>query len=450
MDGSPRPCTRREAIRRIGGAGAALAAPALIPSSALGADGATPPSDRIRLGAIGINGMGGANLGACAGQKDVVVTALCDCWQERLDRVLAKHAGTAKGYRDYRELLASKDVDAVIIATPPHWHCLMAVHAAEAGKDIYLQKPMTMYPDETLAVRNAVRKHKRICQVGTQIHAGSNYRRVVEWIRSGKLGPVGNVRVFWTVNQGKDGIGKAPKQDPPAGLDWNLWLGPAPAIPYNSLLAASAWHHCSFWDYSGGWTPGMAPHLVDLPIWALDLGVPLVTHSAGGRFAVGGDGDAPDTQEVLWQYPNLVMTWMFSIAHSFGFDFGRGKPEERRMGVYFHGANGTLLANYDRLDIAPEGNRLADASPPPPTLPPSPGHEREWLTCIKTRQEPSCGVNYHYKIDLAVTLANLSYKLGRSVRFDDKTEKILGDAEAARRARPAYRDPWKFPAGYLG
>jgi hypothetical protein len=142
------------------------------------------------------------------------------------------------------------------------------------------------------------------------------------------------------------------------------------------------------------------------------------------------------------------MTWMFSIANSFGFDFGRGKPA-RRLGVYFRGLNGTLYTDYGKHEVVPEGDFLKDKTPPPKSIPASPGHEREWLNCIKTRQQPSCSVEYHYKVDLAITLANLSYVLGRSVRFDAKTEKIAGDAEALKRARPTYRAPWKFPAEYV-
>jgi hypothetical protein len=143
------------------------------------------------------------------------------------------------------------------------------------------------------------------------------------------------------------------------------------------------------------------------------------------------------------------MTWMMSLCNSFAFDFGRGTPA-RRLGIYFHALNGTLFADYGRHEVVPEGEFLKDQTPPPETLPPSPGHEREWLDSIKSRKEPSCGVNYHYRIDLAITLANLAYRLGRSVRFDPSTEKIIDDAKAVKLARPTYRDPWKFPAQYLG
>lgn len=427
---------------------AALAAPSVVPASALGRAGQPPPSDRINLGIIGVNGMGLANLANCARHPDVVVTAICEVSRDRREKALALHQSTAQGHNDYRELLARKDVDGVIIASPPHWHALMAIDAVRAGKDIYLQKPMTLYPDETLAVRNAVNRHKRISQIGTQIHAGSNYRRVVEWIRSGKLGPVSVVRTFNVMNQGPGGIGRAPKQDPPAGLDWDKWLGPAPARSFNSLLFADSYNHCSFWDYSHGWTPGMAPHIVDLPIWALELGVPEVTTCTGGRHIIRDDGDAPDTQEVTWQYPHLTMTWMMSCANSFAFDFGRGKPA-RRLGIYFHAVNGTLFTDYNKHQIVPEGEYLKDSTPPPESIPPSPGHEREWLDSIKSRKEPGCGVNYHYKVSLALTLASLAYKLGRSVRFDPKTEKIVGDKQASKLARPVYRSPWKFPAQYV-
>jgi predicted dehydrogenase len=426
-----------------------MTVPTLVRASALGNDAKPAASERISLGIIGVNGMGRANLENCARHPDVEVTAICDVWQERLDAVVARYPDTARGYRDYRELLARDDLDAVIIATPPHWHALMAIQAAEAGKDIYLQKPMTIYPGETLAVRNAVRKHERISQIGTQIHAGANYRRVVEWIRSQQLGPVSVVRTFNVMNQGPAGLGRAPQQDPPDGLDWNLWLGPGPRIPFNSLLAANSYNHCSFWDYSGGWTMGMAPHIVDLPVWALDLGVPSVTSCSGGRYIVQGDGDSPDTQEVVWQYPRLTMTWMMSTCNSFAFDFGRGTPA-RRLGVYFHALRGTLFANYSRHEVVREGDLLQDDKPPKPSIPPSPGHEREWLDCVKSRQQPSCGVDYHYKIDLALNLANLSYQLGRSVRFDADTEQIVGDPEAAQLALPDYREPWRFPKKYVG
>src|SRR5664279_2423971 len=173
-----------------------FAAPHLAAAARPGARPSPGPNSRIHLALIGCGGMGRANLGACASQPDVVVTAACDVQTSRRDAVVKQFKDTCKGYRDFRELLQQPDLDAVIIAPPPHWHALIAIAACEAGKDIYLQKPMTLHVAESFAVRNAVRKHERICQVGTQIHATENYRRVVEFIRSGNLGPVGAVRTF--------------------------------------------------------------------------------------------------------------------------------------------------------------------------------------------------------------------------------------------------------------
>ena len=182
----------------------------------------------------------------------------------------------------------------------------MAVDACRAGKDLYLQKPMTLHLAESLAVRNAVRKHRRICQVGTQIHAGENYRRVVEWIRSGKLGKISVARTFHVMNQGPQGLGNVPDGPPPAGLNWDRWVGPGPLRQCNSLIVQDAYTNCSFMDYSGGWTPGMAPHIIDLPVWALELGYPAVTCSSGGHYTIHDGGDSPDTQEVTWQYPGFT------------------------------------------------------------------------------------------------------------------------------------------------
>ncbi len=406
------------------------------------------PNSKIHLGLIGCGGMGRVNLENCARYPDVAVTAACDVWGARRDSVVARYQDTCRGYRDFREVLARPDVDAVIIATPPHWHALQAIAACEAGKDFYLQKPMTLYLGESLAVRNAVQRHGVITQIGTQIHAGDNYRRVVEYIRSGLLGRIGVARTFNVMNQSPDGVGRVPPARKPDDLDWDLWCGPAPYGDFHPVLASDSYHHSSWLAYSGGWTPGMAPHIIDLPVWALDLGYPTLTASAGGRYLLRDDGDAYDHHEVLWQYPGFTLTWMSSLTNSYDF-LMKSQPPERRLGIYFHGENGTLYANYGLFRVLAEGNRLEGREPPPPSLPPSPGHEREWLDGIKSRQQPSCSVFYHVRVDVPIVLSLLSLKLGRAIRFDPATERIVGDREAADLAVPRYRAPWKFPRQYL-
>ena len=439
--------SRRRFIKTAGAA--AIAAPVIMQSS-MAAGKKVPASDRINLGIIGCGGLGNTSLNICSSQPDVVVTAACDVWKDRLDPVLAKFSSTCTGYTDFRELLLRKDLDAVIIATPAHWHAIMAIAASEAGKDIYLQKPMTMHVGESLAVRNAVKKHNVICQVGTQIHASENYRRVVELVRSGNLGKIGSVRTFFVMNEAPNGIGSGnSSMNFPKSLDWDMWVGPARMQPFNPNLVKDAFYHCFWMDFSGGWTPGMAPHIIDLPIWALDLGYPLEVSATGGRFILKDDGDVYDNHEVIMRYPNLNLTWMSSITNSYGFDFLRGQESKRRLGIYFHGVNGTLQTDYENHIILPEGNRMDGMQTPPKSIPASPGHELEWLECIRSRKQPSCNPGYHVKIDVPLVLSTLSLKLGRSIRFDPEKEKIVGDKEAVKLSVPEYRSPWKFPLEYL-
>ncbi len=444
----PSTVSRRQFIQQSALVGAVgMTVPYFVPASALARPGRVGANDKLQIGLIGAGGMGRANLDNCAAYQDVAVTSICDVWQARRDAALAKYK-SAKPYSDFREMLQQGDLDGVIIATPPHWHCLIAVAACQAGKDIYLQKPMTLHAAESLAVKNAVNRHQRISQIGTQIHATENYRRVVEWIRSGRLGNISVARTLNVMNQGPEGIGNPPATDPPAGLDWDMWVGPAPICSFNPLITNSAYENCSFMRFSGGWTPGMAPHIVDLPFWALELGLPRRTSCTGGRYVIHDAGDAPDTQEVVWEFPDRTLTWSMNTVNSYAFDFGSGTPA-RRLGIYFHGVNGTLFADYGTYKIVPEGDRLTDLQPPDKSIPASPGHEREWLDCIRSRSQPSCNVNYHYPIDVALNLANLSMKVGRDIHLNPQTAQITNDDQAAQLAIPTYRDPWTFPREYI-
>ena len=427
-----------------------FAAPHLASAADPSPSASPSPNSRIHVGLIGCGNMGRVNLANCAAFPDVVVTAVCDVDEYRLEPTFEQFKATGRKFHDYREMLQCKDLDAVIIATLPHWHALQAIAACEAGKDLYIQKPMTLHLGESLAVRNAVKKHARISQVGTQHHAREEHHRVIEYVRSGNLGPIGVARSFNVMNQGPAGIGTGGYQTPREGIDWDLWCGPGPLGRYNRKLVENAYNHCSWMDYSGGWTPGNGPHMIDLPITALDLGFPLVTSSSGGRFVVRDDGDAYDHHEVLWQYPKLTLTWMMSLTNSYGFDL-QGDPQPRtRLGAYFHGANGTLYSDYlGNFKLVSEGNGLKDKPIPAKSIAPSPGQEREWLDCVKSRQQPSCSVFHHVKVDVPIVLGLLAHQLGRSVRFDPQTESIVGDAEAARLALSEYRAPWKFPKEYL-
>jgi predicted dehydrogenase len=442
------PYTRRKFVKTT--SVAAIGAPLIMKSTLVSGKNITAPGDKINLGIIGCGGLGKANLAASSKHPDIVVTAACDVWKERLDPVVALHKDTCTAYTDYRELLQHKDLDAVIIATPAHWHAIQAIEAAEAGLDIYLQKPMTMHMGESLAVRNAVEKYGVMCQIGTQIHSSEHYRRMVELVRSGNLGEIATIRTFNVLNQAPNGIGMGNNTNNiPNGMDWDMWVGPARMQPFNPNLVKDAYYHGSWMDFSGGWTPGMAPHITDLPIWALELDYPTEISAMGGRYIIKDDGDAYDNHEVIWRYPKLTMTWMSSLTNSYGFDFMRSGEIERRLGIYFHGENGTLLTDYSDHQILPEGDKMKDMKIPAKSIPPSPGHELEWIDSIKSRKQPSCNPGYHIKVDIPIQLSVLSMKLGRSIKFDPETEQIVGDKEAAKLAIPEYRGPWKFPSKYL-
>lgn len=438
--------SRRRFIKNT--SAAAMAMPLILPSSLTHAK--SRAADKINLGIIGCGGLGKANLSACMKRSDVVLVAACDVWNERLDPIVDKYKKTCTGYTDFRELLQHDGLDAVIIATPAHWHAIQAVAACEAGVDIYLQKPMTMHFGESLVVRNAVRKNNIMCQIGTQIHASEHYRRMVELVRSGNLGKISAVRTFFVMNEAPNGIGKGENTNKiPKGMDWDMWVGPAPMQQFNPNLVKDAFYHCFWDDFSGGWTPGMAPHITDLPIWALDLGYPTEVSATGGRFIIDDDGDAYDNHEVLFRYPNLTLTWMQSSTNSYGFDFLRGQESKRRLGIYFHGVNGTLQTDYDAHTILPEGDRMKGMETPKKSIPPSPGQELEWLDSVKSRKQPSCNPEYHIKVDAPIQLSTLSLRLGRSIKFDPETEQIVGDTYAANMAIPEYRGSWEFPKEYL-
>jgi predicted dehydrogenase len=402
-----------------------------------------PPSERIRLGVIGLGGRGMGVMNGFMQHPDVEIGAVCDVFEERLNAGVAKTEGKAKAYKDFRKLLADKSIDAVQITTPPHWHPIMSILACQAGKDVYCEKPISRCPREAVAMAKAARDNKRVTQVGTQIHSLDNFRRCVEIVRSGMLGKISAVRVVCCLNE-SPGVG-TPDSDPPAGLDWDMWLGPAPLVPFNQARFQT---HRYFKDYAQSWLSELGPHIIDLAFWAMDPGQPLSAAANGGRFVVNDMSDIPDTVDAIWEFPDFNMTWTSTTANSFNFGFGDGPVEangSRALGVMFHGTKGTLLGNYGWRRIVSEGEALKDAVPPEPSIPSSPGHDREFLDAIKTREQPLCNFDYHLPIAVAIDLAHVSLNVGRKVRWDAEASEVIGDREANDLAKPHYRKPWKLP-----
>jgi predicted dehydrogenase len=402
-------------------------------------------NDKIVIGVVGYGGRAQGVMGGFMGHQDCVVGAVCDVYDKHLEDGLAAAGPQAKGYKDFRKLLEQKDLDAVIVTTPPHWHPLISIMAMQAGKDVYCEKPISRFPGEAVAMAKVARDTKRVTQVGTQIHALDNFRRCVEIVQSGALGKVHCVRVVCTLNEYPGGVGQVKNSKAPAGLDWDTWCGPAPYRPFNQARFTA---HRYFKDYVGSWMNELGPHIADLAFWAMNCGQPKSASAIGGRFVADDCGDIPDTVNVLWEFPDFNMTWMNTCGNSFDFGLGDGPAQAntgRALGVIFHGTNGTLMGNYGWHRVVSEADRLKDFKAPEPSIPSSPGHDREFLDCIKSRQLPSCNFEYHMPIAVSLNLGHIALNTGRKVKWDAKKAQIIGDKEANDMVMPEYRKPWAMP-----
>ncbi|HLK56215.1 MAG TPA: Gfo/Idh/MocA family oxidoreductase, partial [Chthonomonadaceae bacterium] len=361
-----------------------------------------------------------------------------------LDRAVAFTEGRAKPYHDFRDMMEQKDLDAVVVATPPHWHALVTVAALEAGKDVLCEKPMCRYPMEGRIMTDLAKKHNRVTQVGTQIHSTPNYHKCVDVVRSGVLGKITCVTNFCTMNDNSEGLGNPPDSDPPPGLDWEMWLGPAPRVPFNIGRFRDGMHRY-FKDYADSWLHELGPHILDLPFWALNLPCPTGIAASGGRYATDSMADVPDTLNVLWDYPDMVMTW--DMMQSNAFHFGVGNPGPgRHNGIVFHGKEGTLaIVNYGVPVVYDRTGKEVEGQEYPQSEPPSPGHEREFVDCVKSRAECSCSFARHLPMHTALNLAHLSLQLGRKLHWDEAKWEVIGDPEANTLLAPQYRAPWKLP-----
>ncbi|HZP82979.1 MAG TPA: Gfo/Idh/MocA family oxidoreductase [Chthonomonadaceae bacterium] len=401
-------------------------------------------NDTIRLGFIGVAGRGYGHLDWFGKHPDVQIAAVCDVHQPHLERAIAKTEGKAQGYHDYRKLLENKDIDAVVIATPPHWHAIMAAEAMQAGKDVYCEKPLSRFPGEIRVMVEYAKRYNRITQDGTQVHASPNYHKCVDVVRSGVLGQITAVRNFCAMNDNSEGLDNPPDTDPPAGLDWEMWLGPAPKVPFNIGRFRDGMHRY-FKDYVDSWLHELGPHIVDLPFWALELGCPLTTSASGGRYATTSIADVPDTLDVAWEFPDKVMTW--TLTQDNAYNYGVGDPGSgRRLGIVFQGKDATLVCNYGLCQVLDRNGKPLEDQTYPKSVPDSPGHEREFLDSIKSRKECSCSFAAHLPMQIALNLAHLSLKLGRKLKWDAEKWEVVGDKEATELCTPQYRAPWKLPS----
>jgi len=413
---------RRSFLKKTAAVTAGLGLPSIIPASALGRPGGVPASERITLGFIGVGGMGSAHLNGFRGDSQVQILAVCDVDEGRRLAAQKRVGEGCDAYNDYRELLDRDDIDAVVIATPDHWHTLTSIHACQAGKDIYCEKPLTLTIEEAKVLTGTVRRYGRVFQTGSQQRSSSEFRRACEMVRSLRIGKVDVAQV---------GIGAGPvgdfaaDEDPPPGLDWDLWLGPAPRVPFNKLR--HPYNFRWFYDYSGGKMTDWGAHHNDIVQWGFGMdGSGPVSIEGKACFPTRGLYETATDFEVTYEYADGRKAICSSTGH----------------GVKFVGSEGWI--HVDRGFLQTEPAALKDDPPGPydKRLFRSPGHRQNWLDCIRTRERPICDVAVGAHSVVVCHLNNIALRLGRKLRWDPERWVFKDDEEANRCLGKPYRAPW--------
>lgn len=374
--------------------------------------------DKLRLAAFGVGGRGRANLSSVLGER---VVAVCDVDSRHLKAgadLVASGGEAPKQYRDYRELLEREELDGVVVSTPDHTHACIAADAMERGLHAYVEKPLAQTVNEVRQLQRLAKARGLVTQMGTQIHAGENYRRVVEHVRGGAIGAVREAHV-WVGKSWSNGRLRWP-QEVPDYLDWELWQGPAERRPYQRDVHPAGWRR--YWDYGTGTLGDMGCHYLDVVHWALELGVPKATLSEGPAVHPVG---TPHQMKVTWTHDRKTGSGSDLKVHWYD---GGLKPEGARWGsgVMFVGEAGVLHADYGRLEVA----NSANPKTPKPWIPKSVGHHNEWIHAIKTGSDTTCEFGYSGDLSAAVLLGNVAFRVGRQIEWNPGTGTIAGDAEA--------------------
>jgi predicted dehydrogenase len=427
---------RRRFLRKAGAAlGAAVAVPNFFPASVLGRGGAIPPSERIAMGFFGLGHQGGGHLfggawtyvaGGYAGRKEVQVLAVCDAWRDRREQAVQRvndqyrilygeKFARCQAYHDFRQVLERKDIDAVLIATPPHWHAPMTVMAAQAGKDMYCEKPTGVTVSEALAMRAAVRRYGRVFQAGTQQRSeyGGKFRQACEFVRGGRIGKLKEIYAY------RDGGGfhwpkRFGKGKPvPDGFDWDLWLGPVAWFPYDGNLGGGRF---DIGELNWG------QHHYDIVQWAADA-------DETGPVGLFMEGDRSS-----YKYASGV------VVHGKPYP---GEPVGGDGGACFVGTSGRIAVDRDNL-VSDPPDLVADPLRPGEThLYHSTSHSGNFLECIRTRQPAICNIEVATRAVCALLLGGVVKQLQRPIKWDPVAEQIVGDEEATRLLSMAHRPPWR-------
>jgi predicted dehydrogenase len=469
--------TRREFLGRV----TALSAASY--TRVLGAN------DRVGIGIIGYGLISKTHIQGWRTYKDVDILGLCDVYKPRVQEGLAYTQNpNCKGYSDFRKMLEDKNIQGIFVGTPDHWHTMMTVMACAAGKDVYVEKPLTVYNDEGKWMIQARDKYNRVVVAGTQRNHNPGHLVAQKIVKSGVLGKIHLVKLTGSSRNIYPGFGKTPVENPPADLDYDMWLGPAPKKPYQNHRAL--YHFRWFWDYSGGQLTNLGAHSISAFLLVMGVKGPTKVVSFGGRQLLEDDGETPDTQDVMYEFPGFRMT--FSVREANGFRDSTSSVVMGTKGNLILGSN-TIISElrgnpFNRVprggDGHPIGGVVYDDTPnvpwiegaptsapaaagrrggggedpergsrnraPSPLAPADfPGedmlylNQRDFIECIKTRKKPWCDLEMGHRTAIACNLGNMSLRLGgRTIHWDPDKEVVIGDKEAAAMCTPHYRAPW--------
>jgi predicted dehydrogenase len=448
---------RREFLTRFTKT-AVFSATALSTQRILGAN------NRVRVGLIGCGGRGQHVAKLMNQVEGVQFVAACDVYDPNTQSAQQWMGQEAQCYKDFRKVLERNDVDAVLVGTPDHWHAIPTVLACEAGKDVYVEKPLAHNIREGRAMVNAARKYNRIVQAGTQHRSAPHYREVQRIVQSGELGEVRYVRVWNYVNMSPYGIGHVPDSDAPPGLDWDFYLGPAPKVPFNKnrFLRYFRW----FWDYAGGWITDFGTHRLDTVQQVMGVEATLSVVATGGRFTLKDDGQMPDVLQVTYEYPGFVLC--YETLNINGHGLGGRTPDlkyymmrgqdDRPHGEAFYGTNGALFCDRIGFEIYPEPKAYANQDLYQARSARPEGfrmerkqvqardttdlHAKNFIECIRSRQRPAADVEIGHRSTTVPHLGNIAYKTKKKLIWDASTEDFKDAPDASRLLGREARKPW--------
>ncbi len=403
---------------------------------------AAEANDRVRLGFIGAGNRGSQLLDAFLKHPDIEVTAVCDVYRPYVDRALSRLGGKPAATGDFRKLIERPDVDAVVIATPDHWHALQTIAACRAGKDVYVEKPLSITVVEGRKMVEAARRHQRVVQVGTHRRSSKLYAQLAELVAAGRLGKVTVSRAYRLSNMSPSGIGTAEPAAPPGDLDWDLWLGPRPDRPFQATIAP---YKFRWWDLYSSQMANWGVHYLDGIRWVTGERAPSSVAAIGGRLAIDDDRTVPDTLEATFEFASGRLA-------IFGQYEASGNPALPNGELEFRGTSGTAYIGGGKFQIVPErGGQFQTREPrtePAEVVVPvgedvmTVDHARNFLDCVKSRAVPHADVEEGHRSTTCSLIANISLSVGARLDWDPDQERFTNHAEANNLLHYEYRKPW--------